>query len=230
MLRAMKLLEAAEQPDLEPLLEGARCMAYLEIDMERTYELFEQLAGLEDLATTSLQYQWGLGLVRAWAGELIEARVALQTAIDLATAGGDHWGAFECAARLAILELETGDLAAARLRCPMLGPLAVRLGTRGSEAAYSQAIAALASVVDREAGAATAFDQAIAELERIDAAFLAPDLLGIAAEAEFRAGNAVAAAAHATRAFELARTTGRPSEVARARMLLACLCAERGGV
>ena len=65
MQRAMKLLESADQPDLEPLLEGARCLAYLDIDMPRTAELFEQLAGLEDLATTSLQYQWGLGLVQA---------------------------------------------------------------------------------------------------------------------------------------------------------------------
>ncbi len=230
MQRAMKLLEAAEQPNLEPLLEGARCLAYLEVDMERTSELFEQLAGLEDLATSSLQYQWGLGLVRAWAGALVEARTALQQAIDLATANGDHWAAFECTARLAILELEAGDLDAARPRWTALLPLAARLGARGSEAAYAQAIIALATVVDGSAGpgAPAAFDEAIAELERIDAAFLAPDLLGIAAEAEFRAGRPGAALTHATRAFELARSTGRPAETARARMLLASLCAERG--
>src|SRR5581483_6126547 len=91
MQRAMKLLEAAERPDLEPLLEGARCLAYLDIDMPRTAELSAQLAGLEDLATTSLQYQWGLGLARAWAGDLAEARAALHRAVDLAAAGGNHW-------------------------------------------------------------------------------------------------------------------------------------------
>ena len=228
MQRAMKLLEAAERPDLEPLLEGARCLAYLDIDMPRTAELFAQLAGLEDLATTSLQYQWGLGLVRAWAGDLAEARAALHRAVDLAAAGGNHWAEFECAARLTILELEAGDLDVARPMCAALPDLAARLGTRGSETAYAAAIAALAAVAGREPEAAARFDEAVAELERIDAAFLAPDLLGIAAEAEFRAGDGAAASAHANRAFALARATGRPLETARARALLACLHAERG--
>ena len=230
MQRAMKLLAAAEEPDLEPLLEGARCLAYLDIDMERTSELFEQLAGLEDLAATSHQYQWGLGLVRAWAGQLPEARAALLRAIDLAAAGDDHWATFECTARLCVLELEAGDLDAARPRSAALGSLAARLGTRGSEVAYAAAIAALGALTQRETGATAAFGDAVTELERIDAAFLAPDLLGIAAECEYRGGDPTTAMVHATRALELARATGRPSETARARMLLACLAAERGAV
>ena len=230
MQRAMKLLQAAEKPDLEPLLEGARCLAYLDIDMERTYELFEQLAGLEALVTTSYQYQWGLGLVRAWAGELEEARAALQRAIDLATAGGDHWATFECTARLTVLELEAGDVDSAGPRCETLASLADRLGTRGSEAAYAGAIAALGALIRREKEATAAFDDALNELELIDAGFLAPDLLGIAAEAELRGGDTAAALAHATRAFELARATGRPLETSRARVLLAWIAAEGGAV
>jgi DNA-binding SARP family transcriptional activator len=227
MQRAMKLMQASEGPDLEPLLEGARCLAYLDIDMERTYELFEQLAGLEALVVTSYQYQWGLGLVRAWAGELPGARAALAQAIDLATVGGDHWAIFECTARLAVLELEAGDVDSAWARCETLGPLAARLGTRGSETAYAAAIAALAALVRTQKGDTAAFDDAVNELERIDAGFLAPDLLGIAAEAEFRRGQG-AALAHATRAFELARSAGRPPETARARVLLACIAASGG--
>src|ERR1051325_4333234 len=99
MQRAMKLLEAAEEPVLEPLLEGARCLAYLDIDMDRTYALFEQLAGLEDLALPAHEYRWGLGLAGAGAGELPEARTALERAIELAAARGDHWATFECTAR-----------------------------------------------------------------------------------------------------------------------------------
>jgi tetratricopeptide (TPR) repeat protein len=230
MQRAMKLLEAAERPDLEPLLEGARCLAYLEIDMERTAALFDQLAGLEDLATGSHEYQWGLGLVRAWAGDVSEARAALERAIDLADAGRHHWATFECTVRLAILELEAGDLDAAQPRCAALGSLAARLGTRGSEAAYARAIAALGDLAGRAPGSAADFDAAVAELERLDASFLAPDLLGIAAEYEFRAGDGDAATAHATFAMELARSTGRDLEVARARGLLACLAAARGAI
>ncbi|MCA1845209.1 MAG: hypothetical protein LC792_18860, partial [Actinobacteria bacterium] len=102
------------------------------------------------------------------------------------------------------------------------------LGTRGSEAAYAAAIAALGALIRREDGATAAFDDTVTELERIDASFLAPDLLGIAAEAEFRAGDTAAALVHATRAFELGRSTGRPLETSRARVLLACIAADGG--
>ena len=162
------------------------------------------------------------------AGELGEARAALQRAVDLAVAGGNHWATFECTARLTILELEAGDLNAAGPRCAALGELAARLGSRGSETAYAAAIATLAAVAGRKRGAAAALDDAVVELERMDAGFLAPDLLGIAAEAEFRAGDGSTALAHATRAFEeLARSAGRPLETARARVVLACLRAKR---
>jgi DNA-binding SARP family transcriptional activator len=230
MQRAMKLLEKAEEPDIEPLLEGARCLAYLEIDMERTYELFEQLRGLDDLALTSHQYQWGLGLVRAWAGQRRDAVAALEQAIDLATARSDHWATFEITARLAVLELEGGDVGDNRSRCASLASLASRLGDSGSEAAFARAITALAALTRREPEAATTFDDAVSDLERMDAGFLAPDLLGIAAESEYRAGDAAAATAHATRAFDLARSTGRSLETSRARVLLACLAAEREAV
>jgi len=226
----MKALQAAEEPDLEPLLEGARCLAYLDIDMERTAELFDQLAGLGDLAAASHQYQWGMGLVRAWSGDVPEARAALQRAVDVAAARGDHWATFECTARLTVLDLEAGDVAAARPRAAALAGLATRLGSRGSEAAYARAIAALGALAAREAGAGAAFDTAVAQLERIDAAFLAPDLLGIAAEAEYRAGDPEAATEHAARALALAEATGRPLEAARARVLLACLASEPGRV
>ncbi|HZQ77740.1 MAG TPA: BTAD domain-containing putative transcriptional regulator [Acidimicrobiia bacterium] len=230
MQRAMKALQAAEEPDLEPLLEGARCLAYLDIDMERTAELFDQLAGLGDLAAASHQYQWGMGLVRAWSGDVPEARAALQRAVDVAAARGDHWATFECTARLTVLDLEAGDVAAARPRAAALAGLATRLGSRGSEAAYARAIAALGALAAREAGAGAAFDTAVAQLERIDAAFLAPDLLGIAAETEYRAGDPEAATEHAARALALAEATGRPLEAARARVLLACLASEPGRV
>jgi hypothetical protein len=125
-------------------------------------------------------------------------------------ARGEHWATFECTARLTILELEAGDLDAARPRWEALGPLADRLGTRGSEAAFAP--------------------DTVTDLERLDAGFLTPDLLGIAAEAEYRAGEAAAATAHATRALELARSTGRPLEAARARVLLASIAAGRGAI
>jgi hypothetical protein len=129
-----------------------------------------------------------------------------------------------------VLELEAGDLDAAGPRCADLGSLADRLGGGGSEVAFARAISALYALTRNEPGSATAFDDAVTGLERIDAGFLAPDLLGIAAEAEYRAGDAAQASVHAGRAFELARSTGRPMEACRARVLLACLAARDGAV
>jgi hypothetical protein len=129
-----------------------------------------------------------------------------------------------------VLELEAADVAVARARGSALAGLAARLGDSGSEVVFARAIDALGALVAGEDGAVTAFDEAVAELERIDAAFLAPDLLGIAAEAELRAGDRSAASRHAVRALSVAGSVGRLSEVARARALLAGLAARSGAV
>ena len=107
MQRATHLIESAPEPNLEPLLEGARCLAYLEMDMGRTARLFDELGALYTLAAQSVQYHWGLGLVQAWRGGISSARAALGQAIELATARGDHWATFECTARLALQELKS---------------------------------------------------------------------------------------------------------------------------
>ena len=227
--RAVEIMETTSgtNANIEPLLEGARCLAYLEVDMERTYHVFEQLGTLHDLAEASYQYQWGLGLVRAWAGEHDQARAALGHAIELATGSGDHWASFECIARLTLLELETGQHEAAAPRCEQLVLLAAKLG-EGSERRYAQAITALHALARRQPDAGKRLDDALSELERIDAHFLTPDLLGIAAEIERRAGNPEAAAARARRALRVATEVARPLEEARACAVLACVAAANG--
>ena len=230
MQRAVEIMQAAAEPSIEPLLEGARCLAYIEMDMERTYQLFEQLAALHELATESHQYQWGLGLVRAWAGEVPEARAALRSAIQLASARGDHWASFECVARLALLDLEAGAPDAARAGSDQLASLAAKLGGSGSEAAYATAIATLVALVKREPTAGEEFEAAVAGLTRIDARFLTPDLLGIAAEVNYRSGDLDTATIYAERALATAATVDRPLETARAEALLACLAAGRGDI
>lgn len=227
--RAAHIIESTSGTSIEPLLEGARCLAYLEIDMERTYQLFEQLGALHDLAAVSCQYQWGLGLVRAWAGELDEARAALERAIELATTRGDHWATFECTARLALLELEAGEPESAEPLCELLCSLASKLG-EGSERSYAQAITALRALARRESGAEKWLDDSLADLERIDARFLTPDLLGIAAEIEYHAGNRAAASARALRGLQVATEVARPLEGARARAMLACVAAASGAL
>jgi DNA-binding SARP family transcriptional activator len=227
MQRAVHLIETTRVADMEPLLESARCLAYLEIDMERTSRLFDELATLDDLAERSFQFQWGLGLVRAWAGDLTAARTALNRAIELATARSNHWVSFECTARLALLELEAGTLDAAAPLCAGLSALAGMLGD-GSEGMYAAAIDAVLAVGRGAMGGDAALDRALSELARIDAHFLTPDLLGISAELDYRAGRLDGAARKAVRALATAEQADRPLEAARAHALLACVAAARG--
>lgn len=226
MQRVLDVIESASGPDIDPILEGARCLAYLEIDMARTTGLFEQLSGLHDLATRSHQYQWGLGLVRAWNGDLDGAREALTQAVALAQAKEDHWVTFECTARLALLEIDLGDPRNAALLLNDLAASADRLGQGGSEAQFAAAITALHRLVDDPA-AAPQLQAAVGALEAIDARFLIPELLGIAAQLAYRRGDLDQSAAFARGAADLARDVDKPNEAARADALLACVAATR---
>ena len=225
--RAVTVIERSRGPNIEPLLEGARCLAYLEIDMGRTARLFDELAALQPLVDGSAQYQWGRGLVEAWRGDADAARDGLTTAIELANASTDHWMTFECTARLALLEMEAGcDESAGRL-CAQLGPLAEKLG-EGSEQAYAAAVCALHATVVGTPDGDQHLDDAVARLVRIDARFLAPDLLGIAAERLYRAGCLDRAQRAAEAARGMADDVGRPVESARANAVLTCIAVEQG--
>ena len=227
MQRAATLIERARTPDIEPLLEGARCLAYLEMDMGRTATLFDELGALHALAAHSVQYQWGLGLVQAWRGDVTSARAALGEAAGLAAGRQDHWATFECTARGALLELEAGEIAAAASLAARLEPLAAKLG-EGSERHYARAVGALCRIARQEPTAIAELDQAIGALERIDARFLVPDLHGIAAELHHRAGDVDRARDRADQAALVAGEVGRPFEMARAHAVLACIAARHG--
>jgi ATP/maltotriose-dependent transcriptional regulator MalT len=108
-----------------------------------------------------------------------------------------------------------------------LGPCAAKLG-EGSERHYAAAISALMGVARHEDGAIAGLDHAIGELERIDARFLVPDLHGIGAELQRRAGDIDAAHDRASLAARVAAEVARPFEAARAQALLACIAAQRG--
>jgi DNA-binding SARP family transcriptional activator len=225
--RAVRLIDSSRAPSIEPLLECARCLAYLEIDMPRTAQLFDELRTLHALAEQSVQYQWGRGLVDAWRGDSDAARAALTRAIELATRSTDHWIMFECIARLVLLELEEGAVDAAGVLCAQLGPLADKL-SEGSERAYAAGISAVHLIARGADDGEDLLDTAIASLERIDARFLVPDLLGLAAEHLYRAGRLDRAQRRAEAAGEIAASVGRSNECARAHALLACIAADRG--
>jgi hypothetical protein len=227
--RAATVLETASgQPDLEPLLESARCLALLEMDMPRTRRVFEDLAAIGPVIVESMRYQWGLGLVLCWAGDAAGARAALAQARDLAGAAGDHWAEFECSARLAMLEVETGAPRTAVELASELGPLALTLGPGGSEEAFAAAVSALARLAAEAPGAAADVDAAVARLDQIDARYLMPEVLNVSAQIEYTRGDLARARVQAEQGLELAIAVDRPLEAGRAHAVLACVAA-RGG-
>jgi DNA-binding SARP family transcriptional activator len=229
LLRAATVLEqAGAQPDLEPLLESARCLALLEMDMPRTRLVFEDLAAIGPVIVGSMRYQWGLGLVLCWAGDGPGARAALRQAADLASSGGDHWAEFECSARLAMLEVETGTPDTALELAGALGPLALRLGPGGSEEAFARAVAALARLAAGQPGAAEDVDAAVARLDQIDARYLMPEVLNVSAQFEYSRGGLDRARGQAERARAVAEAVDRPLEAGRAHAILACVAARTG--
>jgi DNA-binding SARP family transcriptional activator/tetratricopeptide (TPR) repeat protein len=230
LLRAATVLEKASgRPDLEPLLETARCLALLEMDMPRTRQVFEDLATIGPLIVDSMRYQWGLGLVLGWAGDTAGARAALQQARDLAAKGGDHWAEFECSARLAMVEVEAGDAATAVELASELGPLAVRLGPGGSEEAFAAAVLALARLSAGEPGSAREVDAAVSRLDHIDARYLMPEVLNVSAQTEYARKNLARARLQAEQALALSVSVDRPLEAGRAHAVLACVMARTGG-
>jgi DNA-binding SARP family transcriptional activator len=229
LLRAATVLEKASgQPDLEPLLESARCLALLEMDMPRTRRVFEELAAIGPVIVGSMRYQWGMGLVLCWAGDAAGARAALRQARNLAAKCGDHWAEFECSARLAMLEVETGAAWAAVGLASELGPLALKLGPGGSEEAFAAAVLALARLSAAEPDAAGAVDAAVARLDQIDARYLMPEVLNVSAQMLYARGERGPARAQAEQALALAVSVDRPLEAARAHAVLACVAAQDG--
>jgi DNA-binding SARP family transcriptional activator len=214
--------------NIEPLLESARCLAWLEMDMPRTKALFDNLAAVGPLAERSVNYQWGLGLVSIWAGDTATARQALSTGAELAARTGEHWAGFECTARLAVLEAEAGRADVALALTDGLPALAEPLGTGGSEQAYAAAVQALALHAVQAPSAPAALAAAVAGLESADARLLVPEVLNLAAELDVAAGRLPDAAERARAALEVAVAVSRPQEAARAHGVLACLAASAG--
>ena len=78
-LHIMELVRKLPAPqNLEALASSARCLALLEVHMPETRVMFDELAAYGPAAAQLLHFQWGLGLVRRWEGDVEGAREALK--------------------------------------------------------------------------------------------------------------------------------------------------------
>jgi predicted ATPase/DNA-binding SARP family transcriptional activator len=203
-----------------------RCLALIEREIPRAEALLLEARALAEESGVTLQdIPWGLGLVRAFAGDYDEAVRHLETAVSLAQTEQDHWAQCECLQRLALIELERGAPRAARARACEMARVAAKMG-EGSEAPIAAMLQALTDWMLGEPDADGRVEDAIAVLRRVDAKALLSRALLIAAAIDLDAGCVDRAARRAEEALLAAEVVGRRSEIAsgfaiRARVALA---------
>ena len=183
MQRATQLIESTREPDLEPLLEGARCLAYLEMDMARTARLFDELGALlhpcRALVPVPVGPRAGASVARRHPAPPAPRSARPSTLPRHAVTTGRRsnaplvshcWNSKPATspppARLADQLAATRRQARRRQRTALRGG---HLGARSHRSPRAR----------RDGACLTARS---AELEQIDARFLVPDLYGIAAE------------------------------------------------
>jgi DNA-binding SARP family transcriptional activator/tetratricopeptide (TPR) repeat protein len=226
--RAVELLEKLPpEPNLEPLADAAYCLAFLEVDMPGTRSLLDNLSRLRG-AERSLGYQWGVGLLHLWEGDLDRARHALRAANALAIRSKKKWPEFDTLAALAIVELEAKDFDRVLALRPELDRMAEKLGEDGSEGPLARALAALAHFERGDEDAAGEVDEAVRALERVDSRYHLAYVLNTAAVVDLRAGRLVDARRRAAAAKVAADAVERTGETRRAEMLLAAIDAREG--
>jgi DNA-binding SARP family transcriptional activator len=220
--QVMEMVKKLPVPqNLDALLSSARCMAVLEVHMPKAVGLFEELGAFGTAAVTNVHFQWGLGLVLKWQGDISGARAALQKGVALARERRDSWAEFECAHGLAALELEAGPPETAAALCRELEALAARFGEGGSEGLAARALAALAAIRLGDSIGRAALTDTIARLQSIDAKFVLAYVLNSAAELDLGARRWQEAREHAKDGLAAARVSDRAPEIVRARVLLA---------
>jgi hypothetical protein len=226
--RAVQILETLPaEPNLEPLTDAAYCLAFLEIDMPRTRALFENLSrtrGVEVL----LGYQWGIGLVHLWDGELDGAREALRRANSLAARSKKKWAEFDTLAGVAMVELEAKNVAAVLELAPELERIASKLGDDGSEGPLARGLPALARLERGDSDASREVDEAVRGLARVDSCYHLAYVQNAAAAVDLRAGRLGEARRRAEAAMRAAESVERAAEVARSELLLAAIDSREG--
>ena len=203
------------------LASTGRCLALIERDMSRAESMLVEAETLAAQAGIALvDVVWGLGLVRAFAGDYDKAVDLLKQGLALAGREDDHWAICECLQRLALIELERGNSDRTRECAKELAAVASKIG-EGSEAPFAVTLEALSSLMLGDPKASARFDEAIAVLRQIDAKALLSRALAFAAIFDLEARNLRRAAGRAKEALAAAEVVGRRSEIVKARAILA---------
>ena len=202
--------------------EAGRCLVLLEREIPKAKDLLEGAHAVLLNDEDDLMLNWGLGLLKRYAGEPQEAARRLEVAAALARRIESHWEETECLRALTLLAIEQGDFAAARARCPSMLDLAAKMG-EGSERPIAEAIESLARVLGGDTAAETSLEAALDRVREADAKAMLSTLLNLAAEDDLARGHLERARTRAREALAASRAVERSNQVAIARAILARL-------
>jgi len=209
------------------LANTGRCLALIERDVERAHDFLREARSLgEGYGPTRLEMVLGEGLLRAFEGLDADAIPLLEQAVELAADEADPWGQSHALIRLARLALEHGRPRETIERCASLEPLVARQ-SEGSERAVTDALRGLARLATGEREAASAVEDALGVLRRIDSKAHVAYVLNALAAHDASSGRSDAARQRAREALHAAEIVGHKSECAVARALLATLAIDR---
>lgn len=222
---------------IRALTETAACLLLVDQAPEDARRLASEAFRLAEKHDLEMDV---LALARAFLhhhdGELEEASRAFREVVRLGRKARDRW--WECPAltRMAMVELDRGDLRAVLMQAREAEELAERLGDE-TEAAFARGLCAVASArmaagaepesPEEEAShggteeALREVDAALRELRALDSLWAIGQLQAYAAEAELGRERPEAARGRAEEAAEAARALDQPSLLAVARSLLA---------
>jgi hypothetical protein len=216
---------ANEEAHARQLVHTARCLAFLQRDMDRARDLVSEAAALLPKHTSDFDWRSADAVVRCYL-DAPDAAVSLEQALVLARRDQDRIGECECLIVMVQLALDHGDPARALARCCELGPVAAKMTE--SEAAVSDALEALARVALAEVGADERLELAVSRLRDVDAKGMLAYLLVGAADLDRAAGRTASAERRATEALAAAEAVQRRTLVASARASLAELALGKG--
>jgi hypothetical protein len=204
------------------LANSGRCLAQLERELERAELFLVEAESRPSVPAARVDASWGLGLIAWHRNDLVEAARRLGHALEGASGLENHWAAFECMSRLALVEVEAGASDRVLARADELRHAAGRLAG-GSEQALAETIIALASYASDSACAAEPFERSLDELRRQDSKAALSMVLIAAAQLDRAQGRQQNALRWAREAHGAAELVGRQRQLDRSRQLLDAL-------
>lgn len=194
--------------------EVARCLALLEKDLAEAEGLAREAAALSKRAGYEhAAIDDALGMLRLHEGRLDEAADLFRRTRGLTRRDGDPMGEFLAIEHLIVVEMERGDLTAARRLGADLCDLGGRL-REGSEAPFAHAVEALLRYATGEQEARPDLDRALGDLRDADAKQRLAFVLLRASRIDLERGDAAAARTRAEEAHALAGKLNLPSDAA----------------